>query len=189
MGTGVSPARVLGIAGWSGSGKTALLLRLIPIFNAQGLRVATVKHAHHAFDVDVPGKDSYEHRKAGACEVIVSSARRWVQMHELGSEAEASLVQLLARISPCDLILVEGFKGESHPKLEVFRDVVGKPPLHPEDPRIVAIAADRKFPEARIPQVELNDVAAVAELVLKHAAPLSTVINALNTPAPLSRVP
>jgi molybdopterin-guanine dinucleotide biosynthesis adapter protein len=185
----VNPARVLGIAGWSGSGKTTLLIRMIPILNARGLRVATIKHAHHAFDVDVPGKDSYEHRKAGACEVIVSSARRWVQMHELGGEAEASLAQLLARVSPCDLILVEGFKGESLPKLEVFRDVVGKDPLHPEDARIVAIAADRKFPEAKIPQVELDDVVGIAELVLKHAAPLLTVINALNAPTPPSRDP
>jgi molybdopterin-guanine dinucleotide biosynthesis adapter protein len=184
----VNPARVLGIVGWSGSGKTTLLIRLIPIFSARGLRVATVKHAHHAFDVDVPGKDSYEHRKAGACEVIVSSARRWVQMHELGSEAEASLAQLLVRASPCDLILVEGFKGETHPKLEVFRTIVGKPPLHPEDVRIVAIASDRRFPEARIPQVDLNDVDAVAGLVLKHAAPLPTVINALNVPGPQSPV-
>src|SRR5262249_42093200 len=128
----MSEARVLGVAGWSGSGKTTLIVQLIPFLARRGIRVATLKHAHHAFDVDVPGKDSYEHRKAGACEVIVSSARRWVQMHEIGDEAEATLPELLARLSPCDLVLVEGFKTAAHPKLEVFRSVVGKPPLHPE---------------------------------------------------------
>src|ERR1700742_1316374 len=105
-------AKVLGIAGWSGSGKTTLLTRLIPLLVSRGLRVATLKHAHHAFDVDQPGKDSYEHRKAGASEVIVSSARRWVQMHEIGEGVEATLADLLAKVSPCDLILIEGFKTE-----------------------------------------------------------------------------
>jgi len=178
----VNSARVLGIAGWSGSGKTTLLIRLIPVLRAQGLRVATLKHAHHAFDVDLPGKDSYEHRKAGACEVIVSSARRWVQMHELGNEAEVPLAELLAKVSACDLILVEGFKSERHPRLEVFREAVAKPALHPNDARIVAIAADRKFPDALIPQVDLNDIPAVADLVLKHAVPLAAVLDALNAP-------
>src|SRR6201996_7357722 len=130
---------ILGIAGWSGAGKTTLLVKLVPNLVSRGLRVATLKHAHHNFDVDHPGKDSYEHRKAGAAEVIVSSARRWVQMHELGEESEPSLSQLLARVSPCDLILVEGFKTERHPKLEVFRVANGKTPLYPDDPRIVAI--------------------------------------------------
>jgi molybdopterin-guanine dinucleotide biosynthesis adapter protein len=178
----MSPARILGIAGWSGSGKTTLLTRLIPALVARGLRVATLKHAHHAFDVDVPGKDSYVHRKAGACEVIVSSARRWVQMHELADEPEATLSELLGRISPCDLILVEGFKGEPHPKLEVFREVVGKPPLHPDDPHIVAIAADRRFAAAKIPQVDLIDIAAIEGLVLERAAPLAAVLKALEPP-------
>jgi molybdopterin-guanine dinucleotide biosynthesis protein B len=178
----VNSTRVLGIAGWSGSGKTTLLVRLLPVLRARGLRVATLKHAHHAFDVDLPGKDSYEHRKAGACEVLVSSARRWVQMHELGDEAELPLAGLLAKVSPCDLILVEGFKNERHPKLEVFREVVGKMALHPDDVRIVAIAADCKFAEALIPQVDLNDIPAVADLVLKHAAPLAVVLAALNAP-------
>ncbi len=176
----MNSTRVLGIAGWSGSGKTTLLIRLIPVLSARGLRVATLKHAHHAFDVDLPGKDSYEHRKAGACEVLVSSARRWVQMHELGDEAEVPLADLLAKVSPCDLILVEGFKSERHPKLEVFREAVAKPALHPDDTHIVAIAADRKFPEAPIPQVELDDIPAVADLVLQHAAPLAVVLDALN---------
>src|SRR5580700_11773776 len=140
--------RIIGLAGWSGAGKTTLLVKLIPLLTARGLKVSTLKHAHHAFEVDVPGKDSYEHRKAGAGEVIVSSARRWVQMHEVGDGAEATLAQLLARLSPCDLVLVEGFKTGRHPKLEVFRRAVGKTPLHPEDPRIIAIASDQEFPGA-----------------------------------------
>ena len=176
-------ARVLGIVGWSGSGKTTLITKLIPVLNTRGVRVATLKHAHHKFDVDEPGKDSYEHRKAGACEVIVSSARRWVQMHEVGNGTEATLPQLLAKVSPCDLILVEGFKTERHPKLEVFREVTGNPPLHPIDLHIVAIASDRPFPNAGIPVVDLNDTAVVADLVLTRAEPLATVLGALEAPA------
>ncbi len=171
--------RILGIVGWSGAGKTALLTKLIPLLGRRGLRVATIKHAHHAFDVDQPGKDSYEHRKAGACEVIVSSSRRWVQMHELGDEPEATLAELLARASPCDLILVEGFKRERHPKMEVFRKVVGQQPLHPADERIVAIASDETIPGAGIPVVDLNDIAAVADLVCERAEPLDAVLASL----------
>ncbi len=174
-----SAARVLGIAGWSGSGKTTLITKLIPLLAQRGIRVATLKHAHHAFDVDQPGKDSYEHRKAGACEVIVSSARRWVQMHEVGNGVEATLPQLLRRLSPCDLVLVEGFKTERHPKMEVFRAAVGKTPLHPQDRRIVAIASDRPFPEAGIPVVDINDIAAVGDMVLARAEPLEKVLTAL----------
>lgn len=175
----MSGARVLGIVGWSGSGKTTLITSLIPLLSAQGLRIATLKHAHHKFDVDQPGKDSYEHRKAGACEVIVSSARRWVQMHEVGDGAEATLPELLARVSPCDLILVEGFKTERHPKLEVFREAAGNAPLHPDDRRIVAIASDRLFPDAGVPVVDLNDLPAVAVLVLQRAEPLPAVLEQL----------
>src|ERR1041384_8056809 len=162
-------AKVIGLVGWSGSGKTTLLTRLIPLLVSRGLRIATLKHAHHAFDVDQPGKDSYEHRKAGASEVIVSSARRWVQMHEVGDGAEATLAEHLQRLSPCDLVLVEGYKSERHPKLEVFRHAVGKPALHPTDPRIVVVASDRPLTGIAIPQVDLNDTAAVAEAVLAHA--------------------
>jgi molybdopterin-guanine dinucleotide biosynthesis protein B len=179
----MNDTRVLGIAGWSGSGKTTLITKLIPLLASRGVRVATLKHAHHAFDVDTPGKDSYEHRKAGACEVIVSSARRWVQMHEVGDGAEATLAQLLARLSPCDLVLVEGFKTERHPKLEVFRSAIGKPPLHPEDSRIVAIASDESFPAAGIPTVNVNDIAAVAEMILARAEPLDKVIATLENNA------
>ena len=183
MAHSMNGARVLGIVGWSGSGKTTLITRLIPVLIARGIRVATLKHAHHKFDVDQPGKDSYEHRKAGACEVIVSSARRWAQMHEIGDGAEATLPELLAKVSPCDLILVEGFKTERHPKLEVFRQATGNPPLHPTDLRIVAIASDRTFPDAGIPVVDLNDVAAVAGLVLERAEPLGAVLAALESRA------
>src|SRR3984957_8590497 len=172
-------ARVLGIAGWSGSGKTTLMTKLIPLLVSRGMRVATLKHAHHAFDVDQPGKDSYEHRKAGACEVIVSSARRWVQMHEVGDGAEATLAQLLARVSPCDLILIEGFKTERHLKMEVFRQATGKTPLHPEDPRIVAIASDQSFPNAGVPVVDLNHIAAVADLIFECASPLQATLATL----------
>jgi molybdopterin-guanine dinucleotide biosynthesis protein B len=171
-------ARVIGLAGWSGSGKTTLLSRLIPVLTGQGLKVSTIKRAHHEFDVDLPGKDSFEHRRAGACEVIVSSASRWVQMHELGAEPELTLAQLLRRVSPCDLILVEGFKRERHPKLEVFRAVVGKPPLHPEDDRIVAIASDQPF-DAPVPVVALDDIAVLARLVYEKAEPLDEVLAAL----------
>jgi molybdopterin-guanine dinucleotide biosynthesis adapter protein len=171
--------KVLGIAGWSGSGKTTLITKLIPLLVSRGLRIATLKHAHHAFDVDQPGKDSYEHRAAGASEVIVSSARRWVQMHEIGDGTEATLAEHLRRLSPCDLVLVEGYKTERHPKLEVFRQSVGKPALHPTDARIVAVASDSRLPGLAIPQVDLNDIAAVADIVWARAEPLAQVIETL----------
>ena len=168
--------RVLGIVGWSGSGKTTLLTKLIPLLVGRGLRIATLKHAHHAFDVYQPGKDSYEHRKAGASEVIISSANRWVQMHELGQEQEASLAYLLGRLTACDLALVEGFKSEAHPKLEVFRRALGKPALHPTDHRILAVASDEPVADARVRCVDLNDVTAVAETVIACAVPLRAAI-------------
>jgi molybdopterin-guanine dinucleotide biosynthesis adapter protein len=176
----MNDARVLGIAGWSGSGKTTLIVKLIPLLVARGLRVATLKHAHHKFDVDQPGKDSYEHRKAGAGEVIVSSARRWAQLHEIGDGAEATLAELLGRLSPCELVLIEGFKSERHPKLEVYRAANAKEPLHPADERIVAVASDRPFPQARIPVVDLDDVAAIADLVCARAEPIPGVLRMLS---------
>jgi molybdopterin-guanine dinucleotide biosynthesis adapter protein len=175
----MSAPRVLGIAGWSGSGKTTLIAKLIPLLVARGLKVATIKHAHHSFDVDQPGKDSYAMRAAGASEVIVSSARRWVQMHELGTETEATLRTLLGRITPCDLVLVEGYKTERHPKLEVFRRSVGMPALHLSDPRVVGVAADQSFPDATIPVLDLDDTAAIAELVRARAEPLAGVLGSL----------
>lgn len=171
--------RVLGIAGWSGSGKTTLLTRLIPLLRSRGLKVSTVKHAHHSFDVDQPGKDSYEHRRAGAAEVMVSSARRWVQMHEIDDGSEATLPELLARLSPCDLVLVEGYKRERYPKLEVYRAALGKPPLYREDELIVAIASDAPLPATGLPYANLNDIAAVADLVVSQAQPIDAVMETL----------
>lgn len=172
-------AKVIGLAGWSGAGKTTLLVKLIPLLTGRGLRVATLKHAHHAFDVDHPGKDSYEHRKAGASEVIVSSARRWAQIHETGEGTEPTLAQLLKRFSPCDLILVEGFKTGKHPKLEVYRQATGKPPLHPNDAQIVAVASDIEFPGASVPVVKLDDVDGIADIVSSHSEPLERVLGLL----------
>lgn len=180
----MNPARVIGLAGWSGAGKTTLLARLIPVLMARGLRVATIKHAHHAFDVDHPGKDSHVHREAGASEVLVSSARRWVQIHEIGDAPEATLPDLLRRLSPCDLVVVEGFKRDAHAKLEVHRVANGKPPLHPGDPRIVAVASDEAHPQAGVPVVGLDAVEAIADLVLTLAEPMETALARLEEPWP-----
>jgi molybdopterin-guanine dinucleotide biosynthesis protein B len=159
--------KTFGFAGWSGSGKTTLIEKLIPLFVARGLKVALVKHAHHTFDVDQPGKDSYRHRHAGCTEVLVTSSRRWALMHELRGAAEPGLAEHLARLSPCDLVLVEGFKREPIPKLEVYRAEVGEPPLHPHDDHIVAVATDRRI-DIRLPQYDLNDHVAIADFVLRH---------------------
>jgi molybdopterin-guanine dinucleotide biosynthesis protein B len=172
-------ARVFGIVGWSGSGKTTLLTKLIPVLVGRGLRVATLKHAHHGFDVDLPGKDSYEHRRAGAGEVIVFSSRRWVQMHEIGDEPPVKLAQMLRRLSPCDLVLVEGFKRELLPKLEVFRRETGNPLLHPDDPHIVALAARAAPPGTPVPVIDLDDMDAIADLVCARAEPIEAVLAAL----------
>ena len=171
--------RVIGLSGWSGAGKTTLVVKLIPVLKARGLSVSTIKHAHHDFEVDLPGKDSYEHRKAGASEVLVSSARRWVQMHELGDEREPALGDLLRRISTCDLTLVEGFKREKHPKIEVYRHANGREPLHPSDRHVVGVVSDVPFPGTRLPVVDLNDISAVAHLVLNTAQPIEAVLRLL----------
>jgi molybdopterin-guanine dinucleotide biosynthesis adapter protein len=167
--------KVIGIAGWSGAGKTTLLTRVIPCLVARGMRVSTIKHAHHDFDVDQPGKDSHTHRTAGATEVLVSSARRWALMHEMRGEGEMALDALLAKLSQVDLVLVEGFKQQAHPKLEVYRAVVGKPLLHPQDQNIVAIASDGKV-AASVPVVLLDDIEAVADILVDKAALLDTVM-------------
>jgi molybdopterin-guanine dinucleotide biosynthesis protein B len=159
--------KVFGFAGWSGSGKTTLIERLIPRFVMQGLTVSLIKHAHHNFDIDRPGKDSYRHREAGCKEVMVASAHRWVIMHELRGAPEPTLEDLIARMSPCDLLLIEGFKFDPIPKLEVFRHANGKPPLHPDDPHIVAVAADGPL-ATPLPVLDLNDYDAIAEFVLVH---------------------
>lgn len=160
--------RVIGFAGWSGAGKTTLLARLIPVLVGRGLQVSTVKHAHHGFDVDKPGKDSWVHREAGATEVLVGSANRWALMHELRGEAEPDLPALLGRLSAVDLVLVEGFKRGPHPKIEVHRAALGKPLIHPGDPAVVALAAD-PVPPSHLPTVALDDVEGVADLVLRFA--------------------
>src|SRR3954465_1595345 len=147
--------KIIGIAGWSGAGKTTLLTRVIPRLTAYGLRVSTIKHAHHSFDIDQPGKDSHTHRAAGATEVLIASTNRFALMHELRGAPEPPLEELLQKLSPVDLVVVEGFKTARHPKLEVFRAAVGKPALHPDDPFVVGIASDTLFPDSGRPVVSI----------------------------------
>ena len=163
--------RLIGLSGWSGSGKTQLITALIPALRARGRTVSTVKHAHHSFDIDKPGKDSYVHREAGAEEVLISSANRWALMRELRGSPEPPLRELLTRLAPVDLVLIEGFKREAHPKIEIHRAAVGKPLLYPDDPQMVAIASDPVLGNAPIPHVSLNDIAAIADLVERLAVP------------------
>jgi molybdopterin-guanine dinucleotide biosynthesis adapter protein len=160
--------RIFGLAGWSESGKTTLMTALIPKLLARGVTVSTVKHAHHAFDIDQPGKDSWRHREAGACEVLIASDRRWALMHELREEPEPPLDRLIAQMSPVDLVLVEGFKRHIHPKIEVRRPSLGKPPLYPDDPSIVAVASDELLPGLAVPWLPLSDPAAVARFIIEH---------------------
>jgi molybdopterin-guanine dinucleotide biosynthesis protein B len=160
--------KIFGFAGWSGSGKTTLVIKLIPELVGRGVRVSTIKHAHHTFDIDQPGKDSYEHRTAGATEVMVSSASRWALMHETRGGAEPSVEQLAARMTPVDLLLIEGFKAYPHDKIEVYRAAVGKPLLCGTDEHIVAVASDGAVPEAGVPVLDMNDVPAIADFILKR---------------------
>ncbi|MDD2741142.1 MAG: molybdopterin-guanine dinucleotide biosynthesis protein B [Rhodocyclaceae bacterium] len=159
--------KVFGIAGYSGSGKTTLLEKLIPQFTARGLKVSVIKHAHHGFDIDRPGKDSYRHREAGATEVLLSCNDRWALMHERRDEGEISLDELISRLAPCDLVLIEGFKQEPVPKLEVYRPENGKPPLFPERSDIVALATDDGI-ETTLPKLPLNNVGAMADFVMNY---------------------
>jgi molybdopterin-guanine dinucleotide biosynthesis adapter protein len=163
--------RVIGLAGWSGSGKTTLITKVIPVLVGRGLKVATIKHAHHEFDIDRPGKDSWQHREAGASEVVVASSRRWALVHELRNEAEPPLAELLAKLSPADLVIIEGFKSHAHPKLEIYRAAVGKPLIYPQDDCIVAIASDQPLPQAQLPVLVLDDVAGIANVLLAEALP------------------
>lgn len=167
--------KVIGLAGWSGAGKTTLLTRLIPHLLKEGLRVSVIKHAHHHFDVDVPGKDSWRHRQAGATEVLVSSERRWALMHELREAPEPRLSELLQKLSAVDLVVVEGFKREPIRKIEVHRSANGKPFLFPDDPDIVGIATDTDV-ETRLPTAHLDDVPAIAALMQQAAMPLEDFI-------------
>ena len=163
--------RIIGLAGWSGAGKTTLLARMIPLLTGRGLRVSTIKHAHHEFDIDTPGKDSWLHRQAGATEVLVASARRWALMHEHRDAAEPPLAELLARLSAVDLVLIEGFKRDPHPKIEVHRPANGKPLLYPDDAAIIAVASDMPLPACDRPVLALDDPAAIADFATRHAAP------------------
>lgn len=163
--------RVMGLAGWSGAGKTTLLAKLIPELVGRGVRVSTIKHAHHNFDVDKPGKDSWVHREAGATEVLVTSANRFALMRELRGAPEPSLGELIAKLAPVDLILIEGFKRGPHPKLEIWRAANGKPFLHPEDPTIVAVAADEGSADVPLPVLGLDDIMRIADLVMAEARP------------------
>ena len=169
-----------GFAGWSGSGKTTLIERLVPLLIARVGRVSLVKHAHHEFDLDQPGKDSWRHRQAGCTEVLVSSARRWALMHELRDAPELTLPAALARLAPCELALVEGYKAYPMPKLEVWRPAVGKPLLHPGDPRILAIATDspEALAGAGVPIFGLQDVDKIATFIVHNAVALRPAIDA-----------
>lgn len=159
--------KVFGFAGYSGSGKTTLIEQLIPRFVLEGFKVSVIKHAHHGFDIDRPGKDSYRHREAGAAEVMITSTSRWVLMHELRGEAEPELPEQIARLAPCDLVLVEGFKRQPIPKLEIHRRETGKPLLFPEDPHIVAVAADEPLDTA-LPQFGLADYDAICGFIIDY---------------------
>ena len=160
--------RVFGLAGWSGSGKTTLMTRLIPALIRRGVTVSTLKHAHHDFDIDQEGKDSRRHREAGAQEVLIASDRRWALMHELRGTREPTMDELLRRLSPVDLVIIEGYKRGDHPKLEVFRKSVGKPLLAPEDETIVAIASDAPVADLALPYFALEDAAAIASFIIAH---------------------
>ena len=166
--------RIFGFAGWSGSGKTTLIERIVPRLVARGLVVSLVKHAHHEFEIDRPGKDSFRHREAGCTEILVSSSARWALIHELRGTAELTLERALERLSSCDIVLVEGYKTYPIPKLEVWRAQLGKPLLHPGDPHIVAMATDNltglpAAAQARVPVFMLSDIDVIATFVADHA--------------------
>jgi len=161
--------KIFGLAGWSGSGKTTLLTRLIPDLIARGISVSTIKHAHHRFDIDTPGKDSYEHRKAGASEVMVTSVDRWALMHENRGKDEPDFGTLVSKMAPVDLLLIEGFKSYPHEKLEVYRASVGKNLLAPEDDSIVAIACDGALSDINRPVLNLGDIPRIADFVIARS--------------------
>jgi molybdopterin-guanine dinucleotide biosynthesis protein B len=167
--------KIFGLAGWSGSGKTTLIAKLLPELKRRGLAVSTLKHAHHAFDVDQPGKDSYEHRAAGAVEVMIGSEKRWALMHELRGDAEPGVEQLLAHMSEVDLVLIEGFKAHAHDKLEIFRSDSDKPLLCLSDRRVVAVASDLsaaalKARGVQVPVLDIDDASAIADFIVRHVA-------------------
>ena len=158
-----------GLAGWSGSGKTRLIIRLLPELIGRGYSVSTITPAHHDFDIDKPGKHSFEHRRAGALEVMLSSEKRWALMHEHRSVLEPNAEDLISEMTPVDLILIEGFKNEEHPKLEIHRDGNGKPLLYPNDPNIVAIATDKPL-KTSLPRLDIDDIFSIADFIESHCA-------------------
>ena len=160
--------RIFGLCGWSGSGKTTLMAAIIPELIVRGITVSTVKHAHHAFDLDQPGKDSWRHRESGAREVMIASGRRWALQHELRGAAEPPLDELVAKMTPVDLLLIEGFKFHPHPKIEVYRPSLKKPARYPGDPFVVAVASDETLPDLPLPSLPLSDAATVASFILGH---------------------
>ena len=159
--------RIIGIAGYSGSGKTTLIEKVIPVLAHEGLRVSLIKHAHHEFDIDQPGKDSYRHRHAGCTEVLITSSKRWALMHELRGAAEPTLEEQIKHLAPCDVVIVEGFKSLPIPKIEVHRRAGHTPLIFPEDPNVVAVATDEPL-ETTLPQLPVDDAAAVARFVIHH---------------------
>jgi molybdopterin-guanine dinucleotide biosynthesis protein B len=168
--------RIIGLAGWQGSGKTTLLAKVIPRLVARGRTVSTVKHAHEGFDIDQPGKDSHTHRLAGATEVLIGSGKRFALMHELRAAPEPGLKELLVRLAPVDLVIVEGYKTHAHPKLEVHRACVGKPLLYPNDSWIVAVASDLPLAGVELTVIGLDDIETIADVLLVEAAPLERVL-------------
>ena len=159
--------KLYGVVGWKNAGKTGLMERLVTEITARGISVSTVKHAHHTFDVDHPGKDSHRHRVAGAREVLLSSRNRVALMQELRDEAEPSLAMLLTRLNPVDLVLIEGYKRDDHPKIEAHRAETGNPLIAPDDPTIQAVASDTKLTLDR-PVFDLNDTKAIADFILSE---------------------
>ena len=160
--------KIFGLVGWSGSGKTTLVANLVPELIGRGLTVSTMKHTHHNFDIDKPGKDSHQHRLAGATEVLLTGSKRWALLHENRDAPEPSIDDLLARMEEVDLVLIEGFKSHKHQKMEVHRPAVGKPMLCPEDPTIVAVASDVELPDVTLPVIGLENVAAIADFIVGH---------------------
>ncbi|NMG63751.1 molybdopterin-guanine dinucleotide biosynthesis protein B [Azoarcus indigens] len=165
--------KVFGFAGWSGSGKTTLIEKLIPQFTRRGLRVSIIKHAHHGFDIDKPGKDSWRHREAGATRVLMLSDDRWVLMHELRGQPEPTLEEQLALLAPSDLVLIEGYKAAPVPKIEIHRPAVGKAPLWPDNPHVVAVASDEAI-ACPLPLLPLNHVEAIADFILDYVSAKET---------------
>ncbi len=166
------PQKVFGFAGYSGSGKTTLIEQVIPLCTGRGLKVSLIKHVHHRFDIDRPGKDSYRHREAGCTEVLLTSGLRWALMHELRGEAEPTLEEQLRLLAPCDLVLVEGFKASPIPKIEVFRPANGGAPIYTDNPSIIAVASDAPL-STTLPQLDINNPRQVTDFMLHHLGLLS----------------